>query len=236
MNRGSKGLFTKYGQPFSRWWEAIRAEVLVIPMKDPLDPIMSVKSDIMTLRTGYHTRRNVALIPMMLTLTFFAFLQSTNVPWPNLSAEQKIAERRLEWLAEAKTINAKRGYNNYPGINIEQREVYYQTLLGASGKVTLVSYLKAKSIEGRLNGILISLAFTIFLSSVAIALWLIVLLKPRDAEIYFDRKRQIVYSWRRGRVGAAHFDKVGIKQSHNGSISTFSSKTLKKRAVIGQCL
>lgn len=47
-------------------------------------------------------------------------------------------------------------------------------------------------------------------------LWLLFLLKPRDAEVYFDRERKIVYSWRHGRVGAAYFDKMGLIENQSG--------------------
>ena len=69
---------------------------------------------------------------------------------------------------------------------------------------------------GKLDSFLSTTGFLALMCTLSLGMWLLFLLKPQDAEVYFDRKRQIVYSWRHGRVGAASFDKMGILENHLG--------------------
>ncbi|MGF1751921.1 hypothetical protein [Vibrio cionasavignyae] len=43
----------------------------------------------------------------------------------------------------------------------------------------------------------------------------VVVIKPRDAEIYFDRRRVLFTTWRWGRIGAARFFLFDDKKPNN---------------------
>ncbi|MBP3140588.1 hypothetical protein ACTFQF_05105 [Aliivibrio fischeri] len=101
MKRQKKGIFTKFAQPFSKWWANFRAEVIVVPMDDPLEPIMSVNDDILTIRTGYHTRRNTILLPWMFSLTIMSFIAFDDL-WPNIDYFNNDAPHMVEYFQKDK--------------------------------------------------------------------------------------------------------------------------------------
>ncbi|WP_047046003.1 hypothetical protein [Vibrio mexicanus] len=207
MNRGSKDLFTKYGQPFSKWWNQFRAEVTVVAMKDPLEPFMSVGDRILTLRTGYHTRRNSIVVPWMLMLSALSmFFVYDSIP--NFDNLQKQVEESLT------NFKKYRETGHTPMYDMDSMETYMKALLNKEGKVTALTYIQAQDLRGRGDSVYSTISFNSLMVFLALSVWLVFLLKPRDAEVYFDRQRQIVYTWRHGRVGAAKFDKMGIIENH----------------------
>ncbi|WP_172840954.1 hypothetical protein [Vibrio campbellii] len=80
----------------------------------------------------------------------------------------------------------------------------------------MFTHMRALKQLGKLDHFLFGIGLFSFMGALSLGLWLLFLLKPQDAEVYFDRNRQIVYSWRHGRVGAASFDKMGILENHLG--------------------
>ncbi|WP_231572650.1 hypothetical protein [Vibrio hyugaensis] len=208
MKRRFWGMFTTKAQPFSKWWQEFRSEVIVIPMEDPLDPIVSVDDKVLTVRTGYHNRRNTILIPLMLVFSFIS-IYTLNDLVPDFDYEKKDAHETLEFVAQQRALKNPMSYIN----NLEK---YANTILNENGEVTWSTYIRAKEVEGKLKHFVIGLLLLCFFLLPSIAMWLIFFLKPRDAEIYFDRERKIVYSWRHGRVGAAYFDKMGLIENQVG--------------------
>ena len=95
-------------------------------------------------------------------------------------------------------------------------EPYSKALLNEEGKVTYYTYYKAMKVRGKLDSLYSDFRFLVIVCGISFLLWLVFLIKPLDAEIYFDRKRKIVYTWRHGRVGAAYFDKMGLIENHLG--------------------
>ena len=208
MKRRFWGMFTTKAKPFSNWWQEFRAEVAVIPMKDPLDPIVSVDDRVLTVRTGYHNRRNVIIVPLMMVFTFMPLYMFYD--WlPDLKNTQESAYETLEFVAERRALEDTMSY-------INDLEDYANAILNENGEVTWATYLRAKEVEGKLERFLSGLLMISSFLFVGIVMWLLFLLKPRDAEVYFDRQRQIVYSWRHGRVGAAYFDKMGLMENQSG--------------------
>ncbi|UUM31584.1 hypothetical protein [Vibrio japonicus] len=208
MKRRFWGIFTTKAQPFSKWWQEFRSEVIVIPMEDPLDPIVSVDDKVLTVRTGYHNRRDTILIPLMLLFSFFSIYMLND--WlPDFESKQEYAHEMLEYVEQQRALRDP----SYRTDDIEKRA---SALLNENGEVTWATYLRAKEIEGELGYFLTGFLLLCFFLLPSIAMWLIFFLKPRDAEVYFDRQRQIVYSWRHGRVGAAYFDKMGLIENQVG--------------------
>ena len=208
MKRRFWGILTTKAKPFSNWWKEFRAEVAVIPMDDPLDPIVSVDDRVLTVRTGYHNRRNVIIVPLMMVFTFMPLYMFYD--WlPDLKSTQESAYETLEFVAERRALEDTMSY-------INDLEDYANAILNENGEVTWATYLRAKEVEGKLERFLSGLLMISSFLFVGIVMWLLFLLKPRDAEVYFDRQRQIVYSWRHGRVGAAYFDKMGLMENQSG--------------------
>ncbi len=229
MKRRFWGMFTTKAQPFSKWWQEFRSEVIVIPMKDPLDPIVSVDDKMLTVRTGYHTRRNTIVLPLMLVFSFLSTYMLYD--WlPDLASHQEYAHRALASIEKQKASNQLR-------YGAEKTEKYARALLNENGEVTWATYLRAKEVEGRLDRFLEGFLLLCFFLVPAISLWLLFLLKPRDAEIYFDRERKIVYSWRHGQVGAAYFNKMGLIENQSGInlVLQFENKKQKRLPPNGDC-
>ena len=209
MKRRFWGILTTKAKPFSNWWQEFRAEAAVIPMDDPLDPIVSVDDRVLTVRTSYHNRRNAILVPLMLVFTFMATYFSYE-SWPNFLSLTEDANETLMRIQEYR----KTGYD--PIYNIDKMEAYNEALLNEDRKVTFLTYMEAQSVRGRLDRFLEGVFLLGLTWMITVVMWLLFLLKPRDAEVYFDRQRQIVYSWRHGRVGAAYFDKMGLMENQSG--------------------
>ncbi|MCW8349396.1 hypothetical protein MD535_25835, partial [Vibrio sp. ZSDZ65] len=89
----------------------------------------------------------------------------------------------------------------------------YRIYFEQDGDVTLSTHMRALKQLGKLDSFLSTTGFLALMCTLSLGAWLLFLLKPQDAEVYFDRNRQIVYSWRHGRVGAASFDKMGILEN-----------------------
>ncbi|GEK16069.1 hypothetical protein [Aliivibrio fischeri] len=230
MNRDSKGIFTTKAQPFSKWWAQFRAEVIVVPMEDPLEPFMKVNDNLLTLRTGYHTRRNTIVVPWMLMLTVLTlyFIYDSSYQY-DFEAHKAQAGRMIESYSENKaryisylSDAQKEGDKEEEGIfrrgialadnAIKGYSIYFEQ----DGDVSLFTHMRALKQLGELDHFLFGIGLFSFMGALSLGLWLLFLLKPQDAEVYFDRNRQIVYSWRHGRVGAASFDKMGILENHLG--------------------
>ncbi|MEL7443288.1 MAG: hypothetical protein AAFN66_10595, partial [Pseudomonadota bacterium] len=177
MKRRFWGMFTTKAQPFSKWWQEFRSEVIVIPMEDPLDPIVSVDDKVLTVRTGYHNRRDAILIPLMLVFSFFSILMLNDLV-PDFESEQVYAHEMLEYVEEQRALPNP----SYRTDDIEKR---YRALLNENGEVTWSTYIRAKEVEGKLESFISSFLLLCFFLLPSIAMWLIFFLKPRDAEVYF---------------------------------------------------
>tara|TARA_Y100000588_G_scaffold384009_1_gene474458 strand:- start:154 stop:1164 length:1011 start_codon:yes stop_codon:yes gene_type:complete len=230
MNRGSRGIFTTKAQPFSKWWAQFRAEVIVVPMKDPLEPFMRVNDNLLTLRTGYHTRRNTIIVPWMLMLTVLTlyFIYDSRYQY-DFESHKAGAARMIDFHQERRTDydkwaqRAEKEGNKEKAIKFkhwiikeEQQIQAYSVYFEQDGDVSLFTHMRALKQLGKLDHFLFGIGLFSFMGALSLGLWLLFLLKPQDAEVYFDRNRQIVYSWRHGRVGAASFDKMGILENHLG--------------------
>ncbi|MDK9757275.1 hypothetical protein KIV40_18215 [Vibrio sp. D173a] len=227
MKRQKMGIFTKFAQPFSKWWEKFRAEVTVVPMEDPLEPIMSVNDDTLTIRTGFHSRRNTIGLPLLFTAIFSTYLWLGVVP--NLERQKELAienieyfqnekAQREEWLLEAKKENNAEDVKYYLGRVKDYSQLIksYMVYIEKNGDPTIFTYLESKYRQGDLLWTLFGFLM-LGISAISAACFLgLSFIKPRDAEIYFDRNRGIVYTWRWGRIGAARFEDIGIKENMMG--------------------
>ena len=209
MKRRFWGIFTTKAQPFSKWWQEFRSEVAVIPMEDPFDPVVSVDDKVLKVRTGYHNRRNYYIVPWMLMLSILATYFTID-SWPNFDRLERVANEAIQ------TIEQYRRTGHHPGYDIDKMDAYQRAMLNEDGRATFFTYMEAQSVRGDLGHFIEGVVLLGLMWMITVAMWLLFLLKPRDAEVYFDRQRQIVYSWRHGRVGAAYFDKMGLIENNLG--------------------
>ncbi|WP_241210238.1 hypothetical protein [Vibrio sp. AND4] len=199
-------------------------------MKDPLEPCMRVNDNLLTLRTGYHTRRNTIIVPWMLMLTVLTlyFIYDSRYQY-DFEAHKAQAARMIDFHQERRTDydkwaqRAEKEGNKEKAIKFkhwiieeEQQIQAYSVYFEQDGDVSLFTHMRALKQLGELDHFLFGIGLFSFMGALSLGLWLLFLLKPQDAEVYFDRNRQIVYSWRHGRVGAASFNKMGILENHLG--------------------
>ncbi|UTZ30687.1 hypothetical protein HB762_04365 [Vibrio campbellii] len=239
MKRQKMGIFTKFAQPFSKWWAQFRAEVAVVPMENPLEPIMSVNDDILTIRTGFHSRRNTIGLPLLFTAIFSTYLWLGVVPNLDQKKEHAISMVEFlqnqniqmeEYLLEAQKENNIEDEKTYSeGIEYNNQSIKnYMVYVEKDGNPTIFTYLESKYRQGDLLWSLFGFLMLGISAISAACFFGLSFIKPRDAEIYFDRNRGIVYTWRWGRIGAARFEDIGIKQNMMG-LSIFLQFENKKQ-------
>ncbi|ELA6922698.1 hypothetical protein [Vibrio parahaemolyticus] len=227
MKRQKMGIFTKFAQPFSKWWAQFRAEVAVVPMENPLEPIMSVNDDILTIRTGFHSRRNTIGLPLLFTAIFSTYLWLGVVPNLDQKKEHAISMVEFlqnqniqmeEYLLEAQKENNIEDEKTYSeGIEYNNQSIKnYMVYVEKDGNPTIFTYLESKYRQGDLLWSLFGFLMLGISAISAACFFGLSFIKPRDAEIYFDRNRGIVYTWRWGRIGAARFEDIGIKENMMG--------------------
>ncbi|AUI88119.1 hypothetical protein BS333_17305 [Vibrio azureus] len=231
------------GTPFAYYWPDLRKEVQIdIEEEDPKEPISSVSDDVLTLRTGSHLRRNFVLIPLLIMFTVFSAIMMVNAQ-PRFSYSKEDAADMIkyhknsvaeftEYSIEAKKNGDIKKYNDYQ--KIIQRSLKqiqgYKVYTDKEGSITIFTHMKALATfgNGELKEFILYIAVFGGLYGVTLFFWAFFLLKPRDAEVYFDRRKQIVYSWRAGRVGAAAFDKVGLMTNNTGLCIVLNFETKKR--------
>ncbi|GAD75010.1 hypothetical protein VAZ01S_017_01050 [Vibrio azureus NBRC 104587] len=230
------------GTPFAYYWPDLRKEVqIVIEEEDPKEPISSVSDDVLTLRTGSHLRRNFVLIPLLIMFTAFSSyivnfsprLYHSKVYAADMTKyhKQNVAKFTKHSIEAKKNGDIKKYKHYQKVIEKELKEIeILSTYLEKEGSITIFTHIKALAIanNGELETFLLELAIFVGLYGVTLFFWVFFLLKPRDAEVYFDRRKQIVYSWRAGRVGAAAFDKVGLMTNNTGLCIVLNFETKKR--------
>ena len=96
MHRQNQSLYKAMNPEFlkdSR--QTLRETSDIQPHQDPLEPVMSVSDDILTIRNASHTARNVYLLPMALALIISSFiLFHNNLEWgiEGLKYETQLSE------------------------------------------------------------------------------------------------------------------------------------------------
>ena len=185
----------------------------IAPTDQPPEPFMQVTDDIISIRDARHTIRSVYLVPVVVVVWFlFIFILS------DLGLNSASISHGKEQLSRYQQKEQKGAYFD----DYDRREYsFYQTVFANNGEYSLVNYIRAvyKSGRGDLReGLEIELkatgvsALIVFLVSV----FFIRTLRPTD--IFFDRKRGIVYTWFYGRVAACRFENLGFLEKSTGIV------------------
>ncbi|NRB68868.1 MAG: hypothetical protein HRU48_16090, partial [Vibrio sp.] len=185
----------------------------IAPTDQPPEPFMQVTDDIISIRDARHTIRSVYLVPVVVVVWFlFIFILS------DLGSNSASISYGKELLSRYQQKEQKGSYFS----DYQRREYsYYQTMFANNGEYSLVNYIEAVyrfGYESEKNGLKKRFiatgvsALIVFLVSV----FFIRTLRPTD--IFFDRKRGIVYTWFYGRVAACRFENLGFLEKSTGIV------------------
>ncbi|WP_047049519.1 hypothetical protein, partial [Vibrio mexicanus] len=151
---------------------------------------MSVDDDVITVRKANHNARKWSLLPLF----FVSLLITLKLLHEFGPSSHEI--RYANSIVEASS-NPEIPYTKAIG------DDYIHALVNEKGKTSWGRYIKAVYMHGT-EGLKKSLTYT--LSFISIALFITLLLGralikyPRYAEVYFDRKRGIVYTWHEAKL------------------------------------
>ena len=188
---------------------------------DPKSSISLVDDKTLAISSLMHIARFVYIAPFVLAFwgVFFSLASSFGPSKGQIEyANYKVGERQ-EIIDQGGVILSENLY------------LYYEAMVGDDGKSSLKEYINAimtYGSEGRKSGLYertFMLAFAFIISLTATILFLRI---PRMADLYFDRQRQIVYTWRNGKVAACHFDNLGYRETVYG-LDLFLYREHKKK-------
>ncbi|OLQ89767.1 hypothetical protein BIY21_14625 [Vibrio ponticus] len=201
-----------YARPLSIWWDDLRRSVKIDPQDEPLSPIMSVTDTIMTAKGASQTARMIYLLPLML-LSWFVFYISVDVVYPEkIESIEKISNRFID-------SSKKKFGEDYFLITEDESIARLYNRVGGDGKMSFEEYLKYRVYQegGYLYLGLKILFFLVCLSCAAYCTYLMIFFR-RQADFFFDRERQIVYTWHHNKVMGCRFENLGIIENKLGLI------------------
>jgi len=204
-----KGFGIVCPKALSGQWQMLR-QINIEPRIDPLEPIMSVTNTTLSIRGNSHTFRNIFLLPITLAFCVLSYM------WlDDKSDSWSVAEQNRIHSIEASKRLFGEDFFNITDDPDEHRRYNY---IGDDGKMSFEEYIDFRltgTVTG-LEGIIFDVLFSLFVfgSTLGLILWLIIF--RRRAEIYFDRQRRMVYTWRFGLILATRFENLGIIENVQG--------------------
>ncbi|WP_114786259.1 hypothetical protein [Vibrio tetraodonis] len=201
----------QYPQKLVKWRQEFAKITSIKPEDDPLEPFMEVTDDVLAVRSARDNLRLPFLVPLVIGLWFmvYTFVGELGLNTASINTgKERIVEYQIK--------EARGGYfDDYD----KENYAYYKTMFDKNGEYSLWGYSQAVFTYGTeyeqesfvvflvLSGVSLSLAifFSIFFINT-----------PRPADIYFDRKRGIVYTWFFGRVAACRFENLGFLEHRTG--------------------
>ncbi|UTZ21886.1 hypothetical protein [Vibrio campbellii] len=180
-------------------------DIELVALDDPREPIMSVNDRILAIRNGVHNYRTHYILPMAIGFWCFLFFVVSDLG-PS-SSEIKFARSILVKYETNSSLLSERNYN------------YYKTMLGEDKNSGILDYIKAAHLYGgethqRRQNERLLIILVLFTISVVLTYWY---LRFRImAYLFFDREKQIVYTWRKGRVAACRFESIGFREETLG--------------------
>ncbi|WP_157617577.1 hypothetical protein, partial [Vibrio mexicanus] len=202
----------QYPQKLIKWRESISSHFKTIqPADDPLEPFMTVTDDVLSVRDAKNGLRLAYLLPLVIGLWVLSFLfvgkLGTNTASINTGLEriERYQEMELQGLP----------FSSYHQENYE----YYKLMFGENGRYSFLGYTRAVLAHGTETQREFLITYSI-LSAIVVSLTgyftLFFIRTPKPANIYFDRKRQIVYTWFSGRLAACRFENLGFLERKTG--------------------
>ncbi|CAM3149744.1 hypothetical protein [Vibrio neptunius] len=201
----------QYPQKLVNWREKITQRIPIEPEQDPLEPFMEVTEDALAVRDSLHNLRLPYLVPLVIALWFIVFNVVGDIK-PN-SASIITAQKRVVYYTN------KQARGEYFNDFHQKTYNYYNAWFDSDGDFSIFSYgiaiFKYGSDIDR-KFFITDLVVSGVSLSLAILFSFVLFKMPRPADIYFDRKRGIVYTWSSGRIGACRFENLGFLEHRTG--------------------
>lgn len=181
-------------------------DIELVALDDPREPIMSVNDRILAIRNGVHNYRSHYVLPMVIGAWGFLFFLLTD-----LGPARAVVEHARYQIDRYEKGNGS-AYS-------EERYLFYKNMVGENGDASTINYLRAIYLyggEGLKNSKqqLLMIILIMLILSGALTYWY---LRFRImAYLFFDREKQFVYTWRKGRVAACHFENIGLREETLG--------------------
>ncbi|WP_050567509.1 hypothetical protein, partial [Vibrio sagamiensis] len=185
--------------------EWINDRVTLGATDNPRNAITLVDDTTLAISSPAHKGRFYTLAPWVLGFWISFFNMCTSF-WPSADLIEH-ANYKVE-IKKERLANNKKIYN-------DKRYQYYEAIVGDDGKSSLFEYTNAIikcGPEGIKTRLYIDMVLTLILLVLSVVSTVLFLRFPRLADIYFDRRRQIVYSWHKGKVEACHFENLGYRE------------------------
>ncbi|MCW8348635.1 hypothetical protein MD535_21845, partial [Vibrio sp. ZSDZ65] len=208
--RNKRGFFglLRHAKKFIELREWLNDRVTLDAYQDPQNSIMQVNDTTLSVATPTQTVRFVYIAPFVLAFWGLSFHMLSSFG-PN---EGMVSSAHY-------MIDLNQSYKNIGREYDEKRDMYYRTLVdedGTGSKVTLIKAVTLYGDEDYRDFVYKKIGAICVLLMISLAGTIAFLCLPRMADIYFDRERKIVYTWRRGKVAACHFDSLGYREMMQG--------------------
>ncbi|MBP3140589.1 hypothetical protein ACTFQF_05110 [Aliivibrio fischeri] len=197
-----------HAQRLVSWRDDFKNKIELDAYPDPGEPVMSVNDNILSIRSAAHNIRSIYFLPWV--IGFWVLSISFIYDFGPNEGEVSYANYRVE-----KKLDLERKGKSFD----KQEYLYYEALVGTDGKGTKLEYINAVSnfsTDRHRKSVYGTMVFISVLTLISIILTAGLIRFPRLSEIYFDRQRGIVYSWRFGRIAACKFENLGFREDKIG--------------------
>ncbi|PQJ70716.1 hypothetical protein BTO01_05260 [Vibrio jasicida] len=203
----------RYAQKLIDGRDEFANQKVIEPTGTPPEPFMQVTDDIISIRDARHDMRSVYLIPVVVVVWFlFIFILS------DLGLNSASINYGKEKLIRYQEKEQNGGYFN----DFQSWEYsYYQSIFDNDGDYSLINYILTVykiGHEGARNGLTKQLKATGVTALIVFLVTVFFIRTLRPTDIFFDRKRGIVYTWFYGRVAACRFENLGFLEKSTGIV------------------
>ena len=198
----------RHAQRLTNWRQEFNNTIELDSYPDPGIPIMSVDDNVLAIRNAAHNIRLTYFLPWV--IGFWVLSISFIYDFGPNDGEVAYANSNIEEMLDYKRR----------GIDYDEKEYnYYQALVGDDGKGSRLEYINAVgnySTDRHKKSVYGDIIFISILVFITLLHTLALLRFPRLADIYFDRQRGIVYTWRFGKIAACRFENLGFREDKIG--------------------
>ncbi|ABV87527.1 hypothetical protein [Shewanella pealeana] len=212
----------RHAQKFVELRNWLNGRVTLKARQDPLNSIMSVDNTTLSVANAFHNIRFAFVAPWVLCGWILLLIQISTFG-PN-EGEVSFANSNINLKKE---LIVK-------GINYDESDyIYYEALVGKDGESSILEYIDAVSNyggESYKDSVYLDIIIICVLLVISMMATVAFLRLPRMADIYFDRQRKIVYTWRFGKIAACNFDNLGARENMHGLALFLYSENKKQES------
>ena len=198
----------RHAQRLTNWRQQFKDTIELDAYADPGEPIMSVDDNVLSIRNAAHNIRLIYFLPWVIGfwVLSISFIYDFGPNGGMIYNAHDNIQRNAVLKEQGRSYDVK-------------RDMYYRALVGEDGKGSKLDLIYAVSKYGTdsyRNRIYGDLIFMSVLVLIALGLTFGLVRFPRLADIYFDRQRGIVYTWRFGKIAACRFENLGFREDKIG--------------------